>query len=236
MNSPILITGAARSGTSLVAGVINKCGAFGGLMSRGNRYNEKGMFENAFIRDKLEKPYLTGLGLDRLGQYPLAETENLSIPADWKKKVQDIMIKEGYKEGPWMYKGAKACQIWPVWNYAFPNAKWIIVRRRSADIATSCLNTGFMQRFSDPKIQSEIGVTNEYDGWIWWIREHEKKFVEMIQAGLNVKIVWPDRMVDRGDYTQMIDAIEWLGLEWRDKEIMSFVEPKLWKARKKQIA
>ena len=40
---PILITGAARSGTSMSAGVVSLCGAWGGELSGPNVYNKKGM-------------------------------------------------------------------------------------------------------------------------------------------------------------------------------------------------
>ena len=43
MKNPIIITGCARSGTSLTAGVINICGAGGGEMSGATIYNKKGM-------------------------------------------------------------------------------------------------------------------------------------------------------------------------------------------------
>ena len=218
--SPILITGCARSGTSMVAGIINICGAFGGKMFGPNKYNAKGMFENAYIRDQIEKPYLRSINMDPLGQKPLPQTEHLTIPVNWKQMVHDVMIKEGYTDGPWFYKGAKACLIWPVWNFAFPNAKWIIVRRRSADIATSCLNTAFMRAY------------DSYEGWIEWIHAHEKKFVEMVEAGLNVKIVWPERVI-KGNYEQLYEVVEWLGLKWDSKEVIDFIEPKLWKAKQK---
>jgi hypothetical protein len=96
MREPILITGCARSGTSMVAGVINRCGAFGGKMSGPNSNNQKGMFENAVIRNSIVKPYLRQIGVDHLGQYPLPNIENLLIPRDWKWKVEQVMIDQGY--------------------------------------------------------------------------------------------------------------------------------------------
>ena len=218
--SPILITGCARSGTSLVAGSISICGGQGGDLLGGSKYNAKGFFENGYIRDMIEKPYLRAQSLDPLGQTPLAVTSEIAIPMDWRKKVEDTMIRQGYENGPWFYKGAKACHIWPVWNYAFPDAKWIIVRRRSADIAQSCLQTGFMHK------------RTTYESWLEWIHYHEDKFVEMIKAGLNVKQIWPERMI-KGNYEQLYEVIEWLGLEWKSKEVIDFIEPKLWKARQK---
>jgi hypothetical protein len=229
---PIIITGCARSGTSMVAGAIALCGAFGGVTVGSNKYNAKGMYENARIRESITKPYLRNLGVDPLGQYPLPDITSLPIPSDWRAMVEQVIRDEGYPGGPWYYKGAKCTLFWPVWNYAFPNAKWIIVRRRSGDIANSCINTGFMRAFRDRKFQRIVGVTTERDGWLWWVNQHLDRFREMMDHGLNIKIVWPERMVD-GDYSQLMEMIEWLGLKW-DSKVLEFVDPKLWKARRRR--
>jgi hypothetical protein len=229
MKEPILITGCARSGTSMVAGIINMCGAFGGKMTGPNKNNAKGMFENAQIRDVLVKPYLREIGVDPKGQYPLPDVNKLKIPVDWAERVRKIMIDEGYKNGHWMYKGAKMCLIYPIWHYAFPNAKWVIVRRKDEDIVRSCLNTGFMTAFKYEHKVKAVGAKDETDAWFWWVRQHNKLFVEMIEKGLNCKQVHPERMI-RGDYSQIHEMLEWLGLEW-NSEIPNFIEPKLWKAR-----
>jgi len=230
MNAPILITGCARSGTSMVAGIINICGAFGGDMSGPTPNNRKGMFENARIRNAIVKPYYRSIGVDPLGQYPLPDINNLRFPADWQNRVETVMKEEGYKDGPWMYKGAKMCQHWTVWHFAFPNAKWVIVRRKTPDIIRSCMHTNFMRAFQKPANQKAVRAKNEYEGWLWWVHQHEFRFIEMMQEGLNTDIVWPDRMVD-GDFRQMQQMIEWLGLEWKEKEVKEFIEPQLWKAK-----
>jgi len=232
MISPILITGCARSGTSLVAGIINMCGAFGGNMSGPTPNNAKGMFENSRIRNEIVKPYYRSMNVDPLGQYPLPDPKKLLIPSGWQQDIELAMIADGYVDGPWMYKGAKLCQHWPVWNYAFPNAKFVIVRRKTSDIINSCVRTGFMRAFAFPKNLKAVGVSTEAEGWLWWVHQHEERFVEMIQEGLNCKVIWPERMVD-GDYSQIKEMLEWLGLEWKS-EITEFIEPKLWKARQLQ--
>jgi hypothetical protein len=234
MKDPILVTGCARSGTSMVAGIINICGAFGGDMSGPNRNNQKGMFENHRIRQQLVKPYLREMGVDPMGQYPLPSIQNLKIPTNWKSQVELVMQQQGYKFGPWFYKGAKMCLTWPLWHYAFPNAKWIIVRRRTGDIIRSCQKTSFMRAFGRKDVQRKVKAKDEREGWLWWVHRHEQRFVEMIQTGLNVKIVWPERMV-MGDYQQIHEAMEWLGLDWKTntKRIFEFIDPKLWKSRMK---
>lgn len=232
MKAPILITGCARSGTSLVAGIINMRGAFGGKMSGPTSNNVKGMFENVRIRNEVVKPYLRSIQADPMGQYPLPNTQDMMIPSQWQKQIEEIIQSEGYEGGPWMYKGAKMVLHWPVWNYAFPNAKWVIVRRKTSDIINSCIRTGFMSAFNSDSNQKAVGGKDVWEGWLWWVHEHEKRFVEMMQAGLNCKVIWPERMVS-GNYAQINEMLEWLGLEW-DSEIPNFIEPKLWKARQKQ--
>jgi hypothetical protein len=232
LSDPILVTGCARSGTSMVAGAINLCGAFGGIMRGPNSNNAKGMFENAKIVNTITKPYLRELGLDPLGQYPLPDINNLPIPTDWRKRVEQVFIDEGYQSGPIFYKGAKMCLFWPIWHYAFPKSKWVIVRRRTGDIVLSCLKTGFMRAFQNRNFQKAVGVSNERDGWVWWVQQHLARFREMIDEGLNCKIVWPERMVD-GDYSQIVETIEWLGLRW-NSEVLNFIDEKLWKVRRKR--
>lgn len=233
MKAPILITGCARSGTSMVAGIINLSGAFGGGMAGPNINNEKGMFENVKIRQDLTKPFLRTMGVDHMGQFPLPYTDDISVPTNFREQVEDIMREEGLGEDePWMLKDAKMALMWPVWHYAFPDAKWIIVRRKTSDIINSCLHTGFMTAFKDKTHRNAVNAATEYDGWYWWVEEHRKRFVEMIEEGLNVKQVWPERMVGR-DYGQTEEMLKWLDLEWTD-DIFGFIEPKLWKARQKK--
>ena len=235
MKDPIIITGCARSGTSMVAGSIDLCGAWGGSMRGANRNNEKGMFENVRIVQNIVKPYLKSINVDPLCQYPLPKVDGMPIPSDWKQKIMSSIQQEGYSDGQWFYKGAKACLMWPIWNYAFPNAKWIIVRRRAGDIVNSCCKTSFMRAFNETvkgqTNRNAVGAKTERDGWLWWHDQHILRFREMQDNGLNLKVVWPERMVT-GDYVQMMETIEWVGLKW-NSEVLSFIDPKLWKSRKR---
>jgi len=220
MQPPILITGAARSGTSMTAGIVNICGAFGGVMSGPNQNNQKGMFENSAIRQNIVKPYLKGIGCDPLGQKPLPSNRQMfeatqEQAARWKERVEAVMKAEGYKEGPWFYKGAKSCLYWYLWHLAYPEAKWIVVRRDANDIARSCMRTSFMRAYRD------------VIGWLRWVEEHEKRFHQMHVAGLQIREVWPKKMID-GDFEEMKSAIEWLGLAWNENMIRAFVDPALY--------
>jgi hypothetical protein len=216
----------------MIAGVINLCGAFGGDMSGPQASNKKGMFENTVIRGSIVKPYLKQIGADPMAQYPLPDINNMMIPRDWKQRVEAVMHAQGYKDGPWMYKGPKMGLMWPVWHFAFPNAKWIIVRRRTGDIVDSCIKTGFMRAFANPATQKAVGAKDEREGWIWWVNQHLNRFIEMIseEEGPNCKQIWPHRMIN-ADYKQLYQTMDWLGLDWKS-EALDFIDPMLWHGRK----
>ena len=220
LNSPIFVTGAQRSGSSIIARIIKSCGVYTGRTSE--------MMENDLIGD-LVTQYYSNINADHKGHFPLPNTKEILIPVNWKKKIKkmiDLEMVKRKEDQLWMYKSNRLCQIWPVWDYAFPNAKWIIVRRKTSDIVHSCLKTAYMNVFEDNEIQKLIGVDNAAKGWAWWIHEHEKLFVEMIEAGLNCKVIWPERMVD-GDYSQIIEMLKWLELEWNDT-IIPVTKKLLW--------
>ena len=228
IQSPILITGIPRSGASMIAQAINICGAFGGVMT-----NKRGMFENDQIRDIIVKSYLRFCGVDENGQYPLFKKDSSSlIPTDFKKRVERMIIEEGYKDRQWMYKDSRIGLMWQVWHYAFPDAKWIIVRRRTGDITQSCIKTGYMKAFKDKQVCSEIGVSSEEQGWIWMSHQYEEKFNQMINEGLNCKIIWPERMM-YGDYKQLYETLDWVGLKWRS-EVLTAIDPLFLSVRQKE--
>ena len=79
-----------------------------------------------------------------------------------------------------------------------------------------------MSAFANEANRRAVNANTEQEGWLWWVHEHEKLFVEMIEAGLNVKVIWPERMAG-GDFTQIAEMLEWLGLQWHDGIVDSVV-------------
>jgi hypothetical protein len=122
--------------------------------------------------------------------------------------------------------------MWPIWNYAYPNAKWLIVRRRTGDVIESCVKTAYMLTFKSQENLDAVGAKDEREGWKWWVHQYENKFREMIEAGVNCKIIWPERMVT-GDYQQVYEMLDWLGMEW-NSNIVATIDPMLIKSRRKE--
>ena len=216
LESPILVTGCARSGTSLIAGTLHFCGAWVGHVTGKTRHNQKGQFENNFIRDKIVKRYLTSIGADPLGQNPLPKIDNLPIDMYMGKKVREAMLEQGYDgQQQWLYKGAKMCLIWPVWSVAFQKAQWVIVRRKDEEIVRSCLRTAFMRKYKDAA------------GWHRWVDFHLARFEEMKQQSDNVMEVWPEKMF-KGDFSEIKKVVANLGLDWNRETVHDFLDFRLW--------
>ncbi|OQY11130.1 MAG: hypothetical protein B6I31_05520 [Desulfobacteraceae bacterium 4572_19] len=229
----ILITGAARSGTSLIAGIIDICGGFGGEMFGPSKYNRKGMYENTYIRERIIKAYISEMNVDARCQYPLPDISKVAIVPDFNKKIEDIFYRQGWDGTQALfYKCPKISHIWKLWKHAFPCAKWVIVRRRTEDIVNSCIRTGFMNAFDNKNIQKEINVKSTKQGWTWWVNEHQKRFLEIKNSDCNSIEIWPEKMVE-GNYTEIENLINWLGLEWKEEEVKKFIEPKLFSHKKK---
>lgn len=220
MYPPILITGAARSGTSLVAGIVHFCGAWGGHSSNSTKWNKKGFFENLQIRELIIKPYLRTLGVDPLGQYPLPNVDSLAPCPNIAQRVEFIFKTQGYTGQKCFFKGAKLCLVWPVFHADFPDSKWIIVRRDDADIVNSCMQTSFMRKL---KTEAE---------WQEWVDHHKERFREMHDSEMQVKEVWPKKFLE-GDFSEIKEVIEWVGLDWNEKRVHEFINPKLYHRGKK---
>lgn len=197
----IIITGAARSGTSLTTGVLRACG----LNLGHTRVN--GLNEALEVRENLIKPYLRSIGCDPLGQDRLPEISDLIEAPEWRNRVWQAL---GEPAEPWGYKDAKVCLMWPVWHEAFPQAKWVIVRRNKYRIVDSCLRTHFMRRRHD------------VEGWGEWVDHHEARFAE-IRRHCDAVEVWPE-----ADPSAFRDLVESVGLDWNEQAVANVIDPGWW--------
>ena len=161
------------------------------------------------------KPYLTAIMADPRGQRPLPVAESVPVIIDWHEFFLEVMVEQGYVDGPIFYKGAKMCLMWPVWSTAFPKAKWIIVRRDDKGIIASCLRTPFMTAYTDE------------EGWQYWINHHKLCWDEMQNAELGIFEIWTPPLID-GDLSGAKEMIQWLGLEWDEEKVDEFVSPEIW--------
>lgn len=221
-HNPVFVTGVQRSGSTIIAKLLNSTGAFfTGEVTK--------TMENIKLNAMLYLFYVN-LQADPFGQYPLPVFEDIEVDT-WDKMIINTLQYEGYDgKKLWLCKSSKIMQTLPLWYVNFPNAKYIIVRRRPSDIADSCMKTGYMTAFKNEKIRKSIGIADERECWIWWVNQQESALKEFLKNfKIDYRVIWPERMVD-GNYDQFNEILKWLGLDWNN-EIVELGNKLLWKSK-----
>ncbi len=216
---PILVLGPPRSGTSLVAGCLACCGAWLGHTFGAAPANPKGFFESVQLREGVNKAILTALGCDPLGVADLPPLDGLPVQPEMREAILAAIRGEGYAgAGPWLFKDAKLTLLWPVWRAMFPDARWVIVRRREDDVVRSCLNTDFMvQHSSDPAF------------WRRFIAAYDERLDRLKAAGPWWREIQADALVG-GDLAALRARVEALELTWDQAAVTGFITPGHWHA------
>jgi len=145
MAHPIIITGMHRSGTSMLARVLESAGVFMGRVVESNH-------ESVFFAS-LSDELIRGLGgrWDR----PRAALDHLSSGA-WAGREETIEYMrsrlkslarfrygwhsiESMVEGsrPWGWKDPRVSITWDLWRALFPDASYLVVDRHGVDVALS---------------------------------------------------------------------------------------------------
>ena len=220
-NTPIFVLGLPRSGTSLIAGILEICGAWlGDTVPGGGVENPKGFFENIYLREQVNKKILNSLDVDPLGVQKLPELATLPAIDGLKEVIRSGLKKEGYDSSrPWLFKDAKLTLLWPVYLKAFPNAHWVIVRRETQHIIASCLNTSFMKKqSSNPSF------------WRNWSDEYLLRLDALKQSQCSWSEIWSPKIIN-GELDELAVLVEQLGLHWQPETVQQFINPDYWHHR-----
>ena len=210
LKDPILITGCARSGTSLISAIINEAGAKGGIMNvGGGPYNPTGFYENHEIINSVDKQILKSAGLDPMGQTSLPGED---FPAhDIRQRVFNIAASQGVSAADtWFFKDAKLLLLSRSYTQSFPGAKIVLVRRQKEGIVKSCMRTPFMH-----------GRKTEKE-WMDWVNHHIMLMACLKSTYSKVREVWYEDLIV-GNLTPIRELIQWLGLEYHHDYVNSIV-------------
>jgi hypothetical protein len=225
--TPILITGLPRSGTSMTAGIMAELGVFTGPTVPGGEPNPKGFFENTVIREKIIKGILKAGDFCPLGVRSLPPRDfNIKISFGDGKSLKEILhniIKaQGYSHNlPWLYKDAKLSLLWRIFNSQFPDALWVVVRRNRQNFIRSCLRTHFMVQHS-----------TEEDFWNKFADDYELRLKELIQTVNRVIEVDTDAIIS-GNFNAIETLCEKIEIDFSKKIVDKFVSPEHWNRNNK---
>jgi hypothetical protein len=128
IEEPIVLLGAPRSGTSLIAMCLASCGAWAGVCRPADRRNPRGYFENMALSEMLKR------------QAPMDRSE-----------VEQVLADEGYAGGPWFVKHAP--QPWRHWLRDF-KPRWVAIHRPRNEIVRSMMAADGLDEVQATKLAS----------------------------------------------------------------------------------
>lgn len=215
LDTPILVVGAPRSGTSLLTGILEQCGAWLGTTVPGNEPNPNGYFENELLRD-LNKQVLADLGWDPLGVDPLPQSNPPEF-STFRDAVVHRLRLQGYTgQAPWAFKCVKTPLMWRLWHNAFPQAQWIVVRRDPKEVVQSMLRSSFFQSRG-----------HDQAWWEQWLLRFNEYFSDLTSIVSSFREISMASCI-HGDVTKLQTLITDLGLTWNEVNARTFIDPTLW--------
>ena len=218
LDTPILVVGAPRSGTSLLTGILERCGAWLGATVPGDEPNPKGYFENELLRD-LNKQVLADLGWDPLGVDPLPQSNPPELSTFRDAVIYRLRLQGYTGQAPWAFKCVKTPLLWRLWHNAFPHAQWIIVRRDPKEVVQSVLRSSFFQ-------------SREHDQAWWekWLSSFNTYLADLASKANFIREISTTGVI-HGDLIALQTLIADLRLVWSEANVRSFIDPTLWGRR-----
>lgn len=139
----VCITGMERSGTSMVARVLNILGVYLGPKDKlimETDYNEKGCWESKSLLD-ISESILNRFGgsTHELPRFPDNWTSDAEV-SELRKRAEDIIARDFSEAGVWGWKDTRLCLTLPFWQEFLPEMEYIICIRNPADVAKSLLS------------------------------------------------------------------------------------------------
>ncbi len=152
-SSSMIITGMHRSGTSVVAEALGWGGLFLGDHLKGpSRFNPEGYFEDQeMIQFHEELLQLNGTAWDAN-----ESLQNLSVPEKCYSRARELVAGKFHGQPVWGWKDPRTTLFLEFWDRILPEAKWIFVIRRPAEVVSSMLERGDMRRFSTIPIKRAL--------------------------------------------------------------------------------
>ena len=156
-NKVLIILGMHRSGTSLTAQWMHKCGInMGDELMPPTEDNKQGYWEDMdFYR--LHQEILSANGLHPDGLY--GNLRKLTLNDLYKNKMQSLIENKNRREKPWGWKDPKTCLFIEQYNRLVKNAFYLIVYRNPEEVIDSLLRRDlkdYVKKFNRQGVKGKI--------------------------------------------------------------------------------
>ncbi|KZR77691.1 glycosyltransferase [Prochlorococcus marinus] len=176
-NHPIVIAGMHRSGTSLLARMLNKLGVAYGLdHDVADADNPDGYYEDREFLELQRKWFISSLnenanGWNDWGWNPIQSISSLG-QANWKIQAENLLNQRQISLGDlrWGWKDPRTTLILPFWRQLRPGLKLIAIYRAPWDISDALQRLNYHQFRTNPEMILPI----------WKL--YNKRLVEYVEA------------------------------------------------------
>ncbi|MDE0401030.1 MAG: sulfotransferase [Candidatus Poribacteria bacterium] len=136
---PIIVLGVERSGTSVVAEMLHRWGAYAGpseKLHKADRHAPRGYWEFLPLWDLLAELGDFEAGATWWDRHFQRQMEKKAANSGYRTKATELMT-EMYKSGPWFWKDPALSHFLPFWKRIWDDAIYIITVRHPLDTAVS---------------------------------------------------------------------------------------------------
>jgi hypothetical protein len=216
LKPPILITAPARSGTSMIAGLLVIHGVWVGR-ARGTYYPETNTAlptENQDVKDFI-KSKLLNEGINKWNHFPISKSASFK-----PEEIVALMARLVPDDTDWLVKTAGLLYHPDVWRVAFPSATWLLPVRSLEDILASMANHPSMRRrVSAIRTEATIAELHRRQRGVY--RSVERAF-----------LVRPDQIVSDLDYAAQV--VSFCGIIPDKDRIREWIRPDMWRRWEKR--
>lgn len=218
MQQPIIIAAPGRSGTTMLAGLLNRHGVWigEGRVTPHAKTNSLIVSENTAIKRKL-KHMAREIGYSNR-QVPLPVINNVEERAKDLRQYLKGIVPDDKR---WLVKTTWTLVFSEVWKEAFPEAWWIFIERNIADIIRSVKHHPSMRKRK----------VNDVYVFASALRERQRYISTTIPKG-NCLFVDIDQ-VAACNMQECKRVLEFCGIEPNEEIIKTWIKPEMWHGSKK---
>ena len=201
--TPVIVTGLGRSGTSLVMGLLYEHGVWVDSPGHIRVWNKKGDFVNKGINKAIIK---WGINYHNLAS-----------------EIHKVIISQGYTGGHWGFKNVVKGEWVENFQRVF-SPTWIMVRRNVRDVYSSRLRVRAEKGKTD-----DYPVPERYEPFTKFIRRwsNANKVMDQYRDDHDGFDIWPYKLV-QGNYSELEKILNCLSLPFSEKICERFISRENW--------
>lgn len=197
-SGPVVVCGMHRSGTSLVAEALSRCGVhLGDEFLPPGPFNPRGYFEDRRVVELHDE--ILSANETAWHDWRGLSAERCSVPIQLRRRAEALIESLRHPTSPWGWKDPRTSLFLDFWWGLLPQARFVFVYRDPAAVADSLLRRGDLRRYSGRTVRQTLIALR-----LWCVYSQRiHRFIERYpQASFLVKV--PDDVTTAADVEDLM--------------------------------